>query len=293
MSTNFLFNITTRNQNNITIESYKQLIDLYTEHKNNLFETIEVQLFSWFDANLCAALGGILDKQITQLNTVQFVRMDTSIQKVLQRNGFLTYYGFLPQPDRFGTTIKYLKLKSTDGRFFNDYLMNEVLAHPKLPQMTVPLKRKIAASIYEMFVNAQTHSETEFIYTCGQFYPKDKQIEFTLVDTGIGYKQRVNRRFNRQLTSVQAIQWALVDGHSTKQDIPGGIGLALLKEFISKNKGKIQIVSDDGFYQLDVTGETTHTFKGAFPGTIINLQFKTDDPAAYALATEDLSDDLF
>jgi hypothetical protein len=44
------------------------------------------------------------------------------------------------------------------------------------------------------------------------------------------------------------------DGHSTKQGISGGIGLAILKEFVILNKSKIQIISDDGFYQLDPMG---------------------------------------
>ncbi|MDR4507873.1 MAG: hypothetical protein MRJ65_06500 [Candidatus Brocadiaceae bacterium] len=45
--------------------------------------------------------------------------------------------------------------------------------------------KKITESIYEIFVNAQIHSETDFIYTCGQFFPNKHMIEFTIKDTGI------------------------------------------------------------------------------------------------------------
>ncbi len=41
---------------------YDQLIRLYQEHKEDLFENIELDLISWFDANLSAVLGAILDK---------------------------------------------------------------------------------------------------------------------------------------------------------------------------------------------------------------------------------------
>ncbi|MCD4766095.1 MAG: hypothetical protein K8R34_06255, partial [Methanosarcinales archaeon] len=89
------------------------------------------------------------------------------------------------------------------------------------------------------------------------------------------------------------IKWAMKDGHSTKQGISGGIGLAILKEFVILNKSKIQIISDDGFYQLDPNGVQTRLFSGSFPGTIINMEFKTDNVTSYSLISETESDELF
>ncbi len=83
------------------------------------------------------------------------------------------------------------------------------------------------------------------------------------------------------------------DGHSTKQDISGGIGLAIIIEFVILNKGKIQIISDDGFYQLDPNGVQTRLFSAPFPGTIINMEFKTDNVTSYSLISETKSDELF
>jgi hypothetical protein len=49
-----------------------------------------------------------------------------------------------------------------------------------------------------------------------------------------------------------------------------------------------------GFYQLDSYGEQKESFSGSFPGTVINMQFRTDDAAPYALISEvPLDDDLF
>ncbi len=159
--------------------------------------------------------------------------------------------------------------------------------------MSSALKKKITESIYEIFINAQIHSETDFIYICGQFFPKKNNIEFTITDTGIGFKNRVNGRFKTNLSSVQAIKWAINDGHSTKLGISGGIGLAILKDFVIKNKGKIQIISNDGFYQLDAEGEQTGHFSGSFPGTIVNMHFSTDDTTSYLLTDEASYEDLF
>ena len=103
------------------------------------------------------------------------------------------------------------------------------------------------------------------------------------MDTGIGFKNQINKRFNSSLNAVQAIVWAIQDKKTTKEGVPGGIGLAVLKEFIEKNKGKMQIVSNDGFYQFDCKEEVSKQFMGQFPGTIVNLQFRTDDKSNYSL----------
>jgi hypothetical protein len=69
--------------------------------------------------------------------------------------------------------------------------------------------------------------------------------------------------------------------------------LALLKEFVGKNKGKMQIISDNGFYQFDTKGVIVKTFRGEFPGTVVNLQFCTDDRSNYALKSEININDIF
>ncbi|MDP4226888.1 MAG: hypothetical protein Q8910_10965 [Bacteroidota bacterium] len=83
------------------------------------------------------------------------------------------------------------------------------------------------------------------------------------------------------------------DKSTTKEGISGGIGLALLKEFIEKNKGKMQIVSNDGFYQFGYEGEILKQFHGQSPGTIVNLQFRTDDRSNYSLKSEININDIF
>jgi hypothetical protein len=276
-----------------SFEGYQQLINVYNQNKDSLFETIELSFQQWFDANLCAALGGIFDKFLNGLNTIRFKNIPPKIQAIIQKNDFLSHFGYKRLVDTHNTTIKYLKLKPTDGRFFHRYVVEELLNRPELPDMSPALKRKITESIYEIFVNAQIHSETDFIYTCGQFFPNKHTIEFTITDTGIGFKNRVNKRFETNLSSVQAIKWAVNEGHSTKLGISGGIGLAILKEFITKNKGMIQIISDDGFYQLDAEGEQTRQFSGSFPGTIVNMQFLTNDTTSYSLKSEVSLEDLF
>lgn len=282
-----LFNI------NNTFESYQTLISFYTDNKDKFIETVEIELRAWFSANMSAVLGAILDTFVDNLNDIDFRYIAPDTERILQKNDFLTYYGRQKIFDSNHTTIKYQKLKPSDGKYFKKYVIEELIGRDELPNMSLLLKEKIVEAIYEIFVNAQIHSQSDFIYTCGQFFPRKNKIEFTIVDTGIGFKDKINQRFGSNLPADKAIAWAVQDRNTTKEDISGGIGLAVLREFIGMNKGKMQIVSSDGFYEYNRSGVKTKTFDGEFPGTVVNLQFCTDDNNNYSLAEEIDINDIF
>lgn len=278
---------------NNSFDSYQRLIDFYHEHKDKEFNNIHIELHQWFAANMCATLGAILDIFSDNINTIKFDYISPGIEKILLKNDFLSYFGHNRILDHYHTTIRFLKLKLTDGKYFNNYVVGELIGRAELPRMSDLVKKKMTEAIYEIFVNAQIHSESKYIYTCGQFFPREDKIEFTIVDSGIGFKKKVNNRFNSNLSSIQAIEWATKDRHTTKIGVTGGIGLALLKEFVGKNGGKMQIISDDGFYQFGSRGEEMRIFNGSFPGTIVNLQFRTNDNSSYVLKSELDNNDIF
>lgn len=280
---------------NNTFESFQSLIHLYETHKDVLFGDIHLEIHNFFAANMSAGLGAVLDKFTANLNDIHFDYLSPQIETILLRNDFLTYFGKQRAIDVNNTTIKFQKLKPTDGKYFKNYVIEELIeGHiADLPQMSKGVKEKIVEAIYEIFVNAQIHSESKFIYTCGQFFPNKNKIEFTIVDTGIGFREKINRRFGSNLRATQAIKWAVEEKKTTKEGISGGLGLVLLREFVNVNKGKMQIVSNEGFYQFDSDGETLNEFLGEFPGTIVNLQFRTDDNNNYSLKSEIDINDIF
>lgn len=280
---------------NNTFVSYQSLIAFYQANKDVTYGDIQISIRDFFSANMSAAFGAILDKFTSNLNKIHFDYIRPDIEKILLKNDFLTYFGRKRAIDSYKTTIKFQKLKPTDGKYFKNYVIEELIeGHTvDLPKMTQGVKEKMIEAIYEIFVNAQIHSETKFIYTCGQFYPNKNKIEFTLVDTGIGFREKINRRFGSNLSAKQAIKWAVEDKKTTKEGISGGLGLAVLREFIYINKGKMQIVSNDGFYEFKNDGEELLEFQGEFPGTIVNLQFRTDDENNYSLKNEINTNDIF
>lgn len=273
--------------------SFQKLIDLYENNIDVEFSQIDLSISKWFAANQSAVLGAVLDELQNNVNEINFERIDPRIMEILQKNGFLDFYGYSSVIDNNSTTIPYKKLEPTDNLYFTNFIENNLLGRSELPIMSDMVRYKITETISELFVNAEIHSQTNSIYTCGQFFPNLNEILFTLVDTGVGIKHKVNSRFNSNLRAIEAISWALKDKNTTKENITGGIGLALLKEFITLNKGKMQIISSDGYYELEKGKEIKRQFNGEFPGTIVNLLFRTDDKSSYMLENEINPNEIF
>lgn len=284
-----------RNINN-NYDSFNYLINFYHRNRNHLFKKIQISFskVSWIAANTCSMIGAIFQKLLNSFNTIELLHMDAKVKDILARNGFLAFLGHERINDIKGTTIKFLKLSPKDSRFFSNYIRDDLLSKEAMPDMSFRLKKKVTEGIYEIFINAAMHSETKEIFTCGQFFPNKNTIEFMLTDLGIGMKNEINRHLNPPLSAVGAIEWAMQERNTTKSGDSGGLGLAILKSFISLNKGKIQVVSNDGFWQFSEGGIFNKFFDGEFPGTAINICIKTDDQMSYMLADETIKDeDIF
>lgn len=270
---------------NNVFNGFRQLIDLYESNRESWFETIDIDIEYFFAANMCSPLAVILDKLIDNLNTIT-LQVSGKVKNILQRNGFLSEYGYEPVFDEKETTIPYRKFSRSESKEFAVYVTRRLLDRSDMPNMSPELKLKVLGAISEMFSNASVHTNTRYVYACGQYYPKNSLLDFTLSDQGEGIRTKVSEFLNKPLSSVEAIRWAIVDGNTTKKDIPGGYGLSLLRSLIEYNEGFMQIVSDDGFYQFSHEREIFKTFKSKFPGTVVNLQFRTDDTSSYYLNSE-------
>jgi hypothetical protein len=149
--------------------------------------------------------------------------------------------------------------------------------------MSDKLQKRFLESIFEIFTNAVIHSETEEgIFTCGQYFPQMNYIEFTITDLGVGIKNRIKKDKNIDLSADEAIEWAMQDRNTTKTK-SGGMGLSLIKEFILLNKGKIHVVSNDGFWELSSGVIKKKIFGSEFPGTMVNIYIDTSDKHHYGL----------
>lgn len=263
---------------------FQKLINFWDSHRSLSFGTVDIFLERFFSANMSAPLGAILDLLSIQNNVI--VKAAPDIRTILQKNGFLSFYGYPTVWDNNNTTIQYIRFKRSESDAFASYVNTQLLARPELPTLTPKAKMMIAQVIVEIFTNSVLHTQTNYIYTCGQFYPKKHCIDFSIVDTGDGIRNTVNKHTGQNLNAIDAIKWALIDGNTTKQGVPGGYGLTILQDFLRMNGGSLQIIANNGYYCHDNNSQFTRIFNAEFPGTALNLQIRTDDMNWYRLKSE-------
>lgn len=278
------------------VHGFEKIIHLWHQMQGCRNEPIQIDWrhINWLDANLCSPLGAILYKAGRNLNTIQFTNLPPQIEEILSKNNFLCMYGRKRRKDIYGTTIEYKRFEIQDDRYFAAYIQ-EHLTGKGIPEMTPTLQKKFQESIFEIFSNAVTHSRTHLgIFSCGQFFPKKNHLDFTITDLGIGFYRNVKEALDLPLSPEKSIEWAMQEGNTTRKDnIPGGLGLKLLFDFIQKNRGRIQIVSDRGFWEYHNGKTSTHLFSDPYPGSMVNIQINTADPCSYCLTSEIHPDEIF
>lgn len=276
---------------------FEALVCLYAQTKDCFFDNIEIDMSttSWFDADLCAAFGAILYRLSENVNTVNLTNIQSGVEVILSKNGFLSNYGRKKVPDTWGTTIPYQRFDVKDDRYFASYIESELVQRSEIPTMSLGLLKKFRESIFEIFSNAVLHSQTEMgIFSCGQFFPKRNRLDFSVTDLGIGIRRNVNENAGLDLTPEGAITWATEGSNTTKRgQIPGGLGLKLLGEFIDWNDGRIQIVSDAGYWQQAGGQTVTARLIEPFPGTVVSVEINTADMRSYALSSELSETEIF
>ncbi|MGB3591004.1 MAG: hypothetical protein WBA16_04895 [Nonlabens sp.] len=280
---------------------YESLLQMHSrmEHLRRQTVALSFRNVTWIEANLTAVIGAMIEYLQSNENKVLFIETDNFHRKndILSRNGFFGYYGVqLTSWKPYDTQLDYKKFAEDQSTEYNEYIQNELIDNPEFPKHSVKLGNKIKENIYELFENARTHGRCSNIHTCGQFYPAKKKLHITIVDTGTTIVKNVRDYLKKgTMPSHDCINWAMQTGHTTKnENIPGGLGLGLICEFIGLNNGKMQIVSSNGFWELRKGKLNTTTLNFTFLGTIANLEFNLSDNTTYFLKEENINpNDIF
>ncbi len=278
-------------------QGFETFVHLYAQTKHCFYDNIEIDMgrTTWFDADMCATFGAILYNLGAELNTVRLTNIPYDVQSILARNGFLSHYGRNKIPDDWGSTITYQRFDTKDDRFFSGYIEYELIHRSEMPKMSSGLLKKFRESIFEIFSNAVLHSSTKKgIFSCGQFFHRRKKLDFTVADLGVGMRENIKAHTELDLSPEKAIEWATEGNNTTKSgNVPGGLGLKLLREFIDLNRGCIQIVSDAGYWQRKNGQTLTAKLSERFPGTVVSVEINTADTASYGLSSEINAADIF
>lgn len=245
--------------------------------------------------NAVAFLGGLarLVEHRGGRASFEWQTVDDRIRTNLAQQGFLAAFGSSEGPWQ-GNSIPFRQDRQPDVAGLMDYLKAKWLGRGWI-SVSPKLRDAIVGRVWEIYANAIEHSHSAIgIFSCGQHYPKRKQLDLAVVDFGVGIPSNV-RLFvqNASLPAGRALEWAFQAGNTTKPNGMGrGMGLDLLREFVRVNNGRLEVFSHDGYARIDGTEEKYQTRGGMFEGTILNISLQCDDKH-YCFASEVPNTPLF
>lgn len=226
----------------------KQLLNFYADCKQHRNVKIQIKLDNllWLDGNLCAFLAGLLYRLKLE-NHLEFYINAAEVDKkcrVLFNNDFLPIKQDIKLYNNSSIPFKGFLPKQKDE--FIEYLENELLSHSAMPKFSQDIKDKLIDDLVEIYGNIDKHAETQHpFFVCGQVYPKQQIIRFSLCDLGVGFYKKIKKSQPNLINdSGDAILWA-ISGNSTKTDASGGMGLKNLHTYFTETNGGIQIFTGD------------------------------------------------
>lgn len=251
------------------------------KHYSNLSVNIGVKQMQWIDGNMSALLGAALYR----LHTEQGLTFTISFEDVkkqfpiLFQNGLISTDAIIVERKTKSSTIPFKAFWPHDKDGFIAYVLEELLLHDGMPKFTETAMGKLVDDLAELCCNINLHSGTNApFFVCGQYYPTEKKVIFTVTDLGQGFLPKINAKTDGAITTAkQAIHWAL-DGNSSKSDAPGGIHLSKMKEFFLNHDGHMHIASGDAYYSTQATNNTVSpvgfsSIDQQFMGSTIHLVF--------------------
>ena len=271
-------------------EGYETLARLHGASRRLFGERLTLDLtdLRFFDANMCAPLGAVLAPVTDRLNALRIVNVPIPVEQILRKNRFLERYGYPSLPDSNHTTMPFRRVRFPGDSEFSEYV-SEQFRGKGLPRMSDRAAGAFRKSVFEIFQNATLHSDSEpGAFVCGQFYPNQERLDFTIADAGIGIRERVREYLGvSDLSSVFCLRWAIAPRNSTRTEpSPGGLGFEFLKKFVSLNGGRLRIASRRGYYEFRGKGDAFRRLDADFPGTTVTVEINTADAGRYVTKNE-------
>lgn len=158
-----------------------------------------------------------------------------------------------------------------------------VFENRSIPQITDNLRSKFFEAIDELFGNSALHAHSVVRHTVSGFFDQSTgMLHYAFADGGRGFKGSYEATYRQEIAAEAAIDWAMTPDSTTRQgDIPGGLGLKILRKFIRTNRGCITIVSQDGFWRERGGHRLQMRMPHIFPGTAIAIEMNTADNKSY------------
>lgn len=245
---------------------------------------LDFQNCDFSHAGFTAFLGALMKIAVCFGKSIDYkAEPGSDIYRYFRRSGLYNYLKEDTTDYHASNAIPFRQI-NMDDEYIIDYIDNILKLAPI--RLTSNCRDALFKNIYEIFNNSADHSRARFgVFSCGHWMPQKKQLVFSVYDTGIGIPALVKEKISPSLSSADALEWALVRGHSTKQltnGIPRGLGLSDLFDFIKLNHGALNIMANDLYYQYK-DSKTIQPIKYPIIGTLISITIIADYEHIYIL----------
>lgn len=250
-----------------------------SEYKNQRIG-VDCSKLSWIDGHLSAPLLTIVSHARQRGNSVGLRNLPENVRLILKKNGLLVDRAV----DNYQTTIPVQQFDLTEEVKFANYTRRH-LRRKEMPKMTAVLLGKILEAIDELFANCALHSQSPIkVVATGQFFPRGERLAFAISDGGRGVDGSLKAAGISYSTPEDAIDWAMQSNNTSRQgDIPGGLGLKVLRDFVGLNNGNLMVISNRGVWRQAGSDVQKWRLRSPFPGTSVILEIMTNDKHTYDL----------
>lgn len=267
------------------LETYNEMnknFRLIDENPKITFE-YDYGYVNFMQGNMVVLLDLIKRYHFTKNGISKFKNQPDNIKKILQATRYIKED--YTDTDRKGDTNisfqrHYFSDEDSEEKWCS-YVNDDFLGHYRMENISRALRDKLQEVIFELYTNVIQHGDSEFISTCGQFYPQEKKLIVSIGNLGESFYSKISKLKGIK-DYCECIEWALEESNTTKTS-SGGLGLYTFREFVKMNKGHIQIVSDYGFYEELYDKEKKEfiikkeKMREKFPGTIVTLIIYLDE----------------
>ena len=139
---------------------------------------------------------------------------------------------------------------------------------------------EVMTPISETFFNAYEHSNGSYHF----FSSHTKEINdeqyicYNVIDFGVSIPKKIKSHFrelfDEGIDSLDAVDWAVKPGNTTKLYKAGGNGFSALFDIINKYSGTLRIISGDVNMRFKNKYKQEKLNKFDFPGAIITIELK-------------------
>lgn len=231
---------------NNSLESIEYLLDFKQlfSNKDISYLTIDFSKTLYFETNLLALLWYIFEELNSQGIKIKTILRDKKVEVDYKK---CIYNMFLYYSSSYLAFLKPRLVGQNNERETEDLLI-KYLKNIELREYD-----KIKVLISELITNIKMHTIKREGLFSGWINKEESVLVVSIVNFGVTIKSQIKNRRDMEFESdYEAIMWALKRSNSTREvNEIGGLGLYLLRRYMSELRGRYTIVSGNAFIEFD------------------------------------------